>query len=613
MSAKRLFVCASLLILPVLPGLDAGGPTPFIRGDADLSGTIDLSDAVETLTYLFLGGPGGSCPDAMDTDDNGRIDLGDPVALLSYPFLGGVAPRPPHPDLGRDPSLDPLICSTSAPPNGEGPVSPTELEPLLEDALRTATLISGGSNAGDDSGVSRGIGVTADLFDFLASLRAGDSLLDHLDVAGMGDFVALAAPEIPPPGAPLALPASLCVPAGEDGCYWIDPELLRGDSRDSGSLQSTDHLSVEVDPQVVCGPGDHVVRVTVRDGSGLESGSSTLIHLYDRLDVEGARSGESCDVDESDGPTDLPSMVCFWVWAGRENPARQHRFASQVSYFENGMVKEREDGAMVTLRDDSTELSFKDIGPGPRHTLVGARYQPRCSMPRTDYHLRTLGTVSLEVNLLCLSDGLEIQTPPCSVASVEVEGLYQGVATLAAHSGENCSKELDVIETLAQEECALHVDEAILFQKALILQRGNDIIQEVLLTLGGTLAGNAPHLAADPELTRGVSHLSVEQIGRSEGTLRALAGSEGGVPLSAELLAAGKAQITATGNTEGFSAAVTETAAIYALGFTNCPCPSRFIAIARIYGRGSHYQDARETAAAFFRTRTGWDTDWPDE
>lgn len=39
-------------------------PAAFLRGDANASGKVDLSDAVFTLNWLFLGGLAPSCPDA---------------------------------------------------------------------------------------------------------------------------------------------------------------------------------------------------------------------------------------------------------------------------------------------------------------------------------------------------------------------------------------------------------------------------------------------------------------------------------------------------------------------------------------------------------------------
>jgi hypothetical protein len=81
----------------------------FIRGDANADASLDISDPVKLLQYLFAGGTGG-CDDAMDADDNGALDLSDAVSVLEYLFLGGEAPMPPFPGPGTDPTEDDLGC-----------------------------------------------------------------------------------------------------------------------------------------------------------------------------------------------------------------------------------------------------------------------------------------------------------------------------------------------------------------------------------------------------------------------------------------------------------------------------------------------------------------------
>src|SRR6185295_9061241 len=76
--------------------------TVFIRGDADLNRTADLTDAIGIMSYLFLGGS-LSCLDAGDVDDNGRLEITDAVLLLNYLFLGGNAPAAPFAQPGVDP------------------------------------------------------------------------------------------------------------------------------------------------------------------------------------------------------------------------------------------------------------------------------------------------------------------------------------------------------------------------------------------------------------------------------------------------------------------------------------------------------------------------------
>jgi hypothetical protein len=84
----------------------------FRRGDSNADGTIDLSDAVSTLGFLYLGEGVLPCPDAGDADDSGTLDITDPIATLSFLFQSsapagvGVC--------GRDALPDDLgICSYS--------------------------------------------------------------------------------------------------------------------------------------------------------------------------------------------------------------------------------------------------------------------------------------------------------------------------------------------------------------------------------------------------------------------------------------------------------------------------------------------------------------------
>ncbi|HLU49173.1 MAG TPA: EF-hand domain-containing protein, partial [Planctomycetota bacterium] len=78
----------------------------FVRADADGSGSIDLTDAIRILGYLFLGGEPSRCLDAMDSDDSGSLDLTDGIYPLNYLFVGGPAPPPPFPEAGVDPTAD---------------------------------------------------------------------------------------------------------------------------------------------------------------------------------------------------------------------------------------------------------------------------------------------------------------------------------------------------------------------------------------------------------------------------------------------------------------------------------------------------------------------------
>jgi hypothetical protein len=94
--------------LKPLPALAQGS---FLRGNSNGDVAVDISDAVYTLAFLFLGGPSPSCRDAADANDDGAIDISDAVYTLAFLFLGGPAPPPPGPTVpGPDPTEDALPC-----------------------------------------------------------------------------------------------------------------------------------------------------------------------------------------------------------------------------------------------------------------------------------------------------------------------------------------------------------------------------------------------------------------------------------------------------------------------------------------------------------------------
>ncbi len=101
---------------PRLPGtLLSGGihvapPVRFVRGDSNIDGSIDVSDAIHMLQFMFLGGAVLECRDAADVNDNGVNEISDSVGLLAYLFLGGLPPQDPWPDCGVDEGDEEIDC-----------------------------------------------------------------------------------------------------------------------------------------------------------------------------------------------------------------------------------------------------------------------------------------------------------------------------------------------------------------------------------------------------------------------------------------------------------------------------------------------------------------------
>ncbi len=83
----------------------------FIRGDADGSTVINLTDPIALLFYLFAGERTFvPCADAADFDDNGLLGITDSLLALDYLFRGGPQPAAPFPELGRDTTDDSFQC-----------------------------------------------------------------------------------------------------------------------------------------------------------------------------------------------------------------------------------------------------------------------------------------------------------------------------------------------------------------------------------------------------------------------------------------------------------------------------------------------------------------------
>ncbi len=112
--ALLLALTASLAI-PVHAGT---GNEPFVRGDANSDGAVDIGDAIFVLGFLFSQGQAPGCLDAADANDDGAVDIGDAIYTLGFLFSQGNPPPPPFPDAGVDPTSanDPLVCGDPCTP-----------------------------------------------------------------------------------------------------------------------------------------------------------------------------------------------------------------------------------------------------------------------------------------------------------------------------------------------------------------------------------------------------------------------------------------------------------------------------------------------------------------
>ena len=94
----------------------------IVRGDSNSDGSINLTDGVTPLLYLFSGGDAPACMDSADANDTGAIEITDAIIIFGWLFTGGNAPAPPGPtspgylssDCGEDLSEDGIGCERSA-------------------------------------------------------------------------------------------------------------------------------------------------------------------------------------------------------------------------------------------------------------------------------------------------------------------------------------------------------------------------------------------------------------------------------------------------------------------------------------------------------------------
>ena len=103
----------------------AGGSSILRRADANCDGSLDVSDGVFTLLWLFADGVAPCCLDAADSNDDGVVDVSDPSFALAFLFNGGSSLPPPAFDCGGDPTPDDLLCT------GYSGCEPVDHDPVL--------------------------------------------------------------------------------------------------------------------------------------------------------------------------------------------------------------------------------------------------------------------------------------------------------------------------------------------------------------------------------------------------------------------------------------------------------------------------------------------------
>jgi hypothetical protein len=107
-------VAAEIISWLMAKATGSGGPV-FRRGDSNADGTLNITDGIYVLNYLFLGGPEPPCQESANANDDATLNITDGIYILNYLFLGGPQPASPGPETcGEDPAGSPsaLGCVT---------------------------------------------------------------------------------------------------------------------------------------------------------------------------------------------------------------------------------------------------------------------------------------------------------------------------------------------------------------------------------------------------------------------------------------------------------------------------------------------------------------------
>ena len=83
-------------LYPVRVTVDPVTRTPFMRGDANADGRLDIGDAIWLINGLFRGGAQGDCRLANDVNGDRSVDVSDVIYAIGY-VIRHSNPQPPAP------------------------------------------------------------------------------------------------------------------------------------------------------------------------------------------------------------------------------------------------------------------------------------------------------------------------------------------------------------------------------------------------------------------------------------------------------------------------------------------------------------------------------------
>ncbi|MEC9352428.1 MAG: hypothetical protein VYD81_03855, partial [Planctomycetota bacterium] len=254
-TVKLAFAVVLLCVMHSLPGtgrVDAA--ELFYRGDADLNGDVDLSDAIFLLNFLFLGGAAPGCEDGADASDDGDLGLTDAIYILNFLFLGGSELPPPSPFNtcpGPDPTEDGLGCEAGQ-EGGENPPGAELLvtlanAPGVRQRNRSRVERNGAGEFVVEAGTAFALMVVATRneltrtpFSFDAAVGADPSSLDVRCESDLGD------------------PAAGGLVAGTNLAPWFSTDVEVWSDR----IYLLDHVTMRVGGEDAWSPGPGVYRFT---------------------------------------------------------------------------------------------------------------------------------------------------------------------------------------------------------------------------------------------------------------------------------------------------------------------------------------------------------------
>lgn len=85
---------------------ECGDRPVFHRGDPNDDGRVTITDPLVVLEFTFRGRATPTCREAADVDNSGSIDISDAIRLLRYLFANGSPPPQPGPP-GEPCGIDP--------------------------------------------------------------------------------------------------------------------------------------------------------------------------------------------------------------------------------------------------------------------------------------------------------------------------------------------------------------------------------------------------------------------------------------------------------------------------------------------------------------------------